>query len=118
VGVNALSAPPPTNQAHSMTMPTLTINIKRQYFAQILAIPRRKSIEYRDMSAYWLTRLAKVGSAPFRMRMLNGMAPPVPEATVIVTKVVLARQRRQIHLHLGRVIHTENWDRRKEVPMT
>ena len=30
----------------------------------------------------------KVGPAPFNLRMLNGMHPPVPEATVRVTKVV------------------------------
>ena len=62
--------------------PTLVVNIKRQFFAKILAVPRRKWIEYRDMSKYWERRLEKVGKSPFNLRLLNGMTPPVPEAIV------------------------------------
>ena len=40
------------------------------------------------MTDYWERRLEKVGKPPFILRLLNGMTPPVPEATVRVTKVV------------------------------
>jgi len=76
---------------------TLVVNIKRQFFAAILAQPRRKSIEYRDLTDYWESRLAKVGKAPFNLRLLNGMTPPVPEATVRVTKVVRKRVVRRLN---------------------
>jgi hypothetical protein len=94
--------------------PTLTMNIKREFFADILAQPRRKWIEYRDMSEYWERRLERVGKAPFNLRLLNGMTPPVPEATVRVTKVV--RRNKTIELHLGKVIAVKHWDRKKECP--
>jgi hypothetical protein len=96
--------------------PTLVVNIKREFFAAILALPRRKNIEYRDMTEYWETRLEKVGKPPFNMRMLNGMTPPVPEATVRVTKVVSRKSTQTIELHLGRVLEVKNWDRKKECP--
>ncbi len=89
-------------------------NIERKPFADILAIPRRKDIEYREKKDYWLLRLAKVGPAPFDLRLLNGMTPPVPEATVRVVKVVVTRN--EIRLHLGRVLEVKNWDRKRERP--
>ena len=52
--------------------PTLVVNIKREYFAAILAVPRRKRVEYRRMIHYWIRRLEYVGPAPFNLRMLNG----------------------------------------------
>lgn len=94
--------------------PTLVMNIKREYFAAILALPRRKAIEFRDNSSYWRLRLEKVGAAPFNLRLLNGMQPPVPEATVRVVKVV--RKAKQIQLHLGRVLEVRHWNRVKERP--
>ena len=57
----------------------LVMNIKRRFFADILAQPSRKRIEYRELSDYWLGRLEKVGREPFKLRLLNGMTPPVPE---------------------------------------
>lgn len=97
--------------------PTLVVNIKRQFFADILAVPRRKHIEYRDMSAYWERRLEKVGKPPFNIRILNGMTPPVPEATVRVTKVVRKTGSGIIELHLGEVVSVKHWDRRRECPI-
>jgi len=73
--------------------PTLIVNINRQYFADILAQPRRQHLEHREMKPYWERRLAKVGEPPFNLRLLNGMTPPVPEATVRVTKVVRGHPR-------------------------
>jgi hypothetical protein len=98
------------------TTPTLVVNIEREFFAAILAQPRRKSIEYRDMTDYWERRLENVGSPPFHLRLLNGMMPPIPEATVIVTKVFRRKSTKTIELHFGKVISVKNWDRKKEMP--
>ena len=95
---------------------TLVVNIKRQYFADILAQPCRKCIEYRAMSEYWERRLEKVGKAPFNLRLLNGMTPPVPEATVRVIKVVRRNSIKTIELHLVKVLSVKHWDRKKECP--
>lgn len=100
--------------ATKYSTPTLVVNIKRQFFADILALPCRKCIEYRDMSDYWERRLEKVGKPPFNLRLLNGMTPPVPEATVRVTKVVRRRSSNTIELHLGKVLSVEHWNRKKE----
>ena len=96
--------------------PTLVLNIKRQYFADILVIPRRKCVEYRSMSDYWKRRLQTVGKPPFNVRMLNGMTPPIPEATVRVLKVVPNKKTQEFELHLGRVLSVKHWDRKKERP--
>jgi hypothetical protein len=92
----------------------LVANIEREYFADLLAIPRRKHIEYRKASPYWKRRLAKVGPAPFDLRLLNGMRPPVPEATIRVLKVV--ERNGQLEFHLGRVLEVKHWDRKREEP--
>lgn len=94
----------------------LVMNIKREFFAAILSQPRRKSVEYRDLTNYWLNRIARVGPAPFNLRLLNGMSPPVPEATVRVEKVVMDKRSKLIELHLGKVIKTVHWDRKSENP--
>ena len=96
--------------------PTLVVNIKRPFFAAILAQPRRKGIEYRDMSDYWERRLEKVGKPPFNLRLINGMTPPMPEATVRVTKVIRKKSTKEIELHLGKVLSVKHWDRKKECP--
>jgi hypothetical protein len=98
-------------------MNLLVMNIKRDFFADILAIPKRKRIEYRDLTDYWLTRLEKVGPAPFKIRLLNGMLPPVPEAIIIVEKVVISKARQEIQFHLGRICKVEHWDRKTERPL-
>ena len=95
---------------------TLVMNIKREFFAAILSQPRRKAVEYRDLTNYWLNRLDRVGPAPFNLRLLNGMLPPVPEATVRVEKVVIDKGSNVIELHLGRVIDIVHWDRKSEQP--
>ena len=102
--------------ATKYSTPALVVNIKRQPFADILALPRRKHIEYRAMKEYWERRLEKVGKPPFNLRLLNGMTPPVPEATVRVTKVVRRKSTKTIELHLGKVLSVKHWDRRKECP--
>ena len=96
--------------------PTLVMNIQREFFADILARPTRKRIEYREMSDYWLRRLEKVGPPPFNLRLLNGMLPPVPEATVEVVRVEKDRAQGELRLHLGRVLEVKHWDRERECP--
>ena len=59
--------------ATKYSTPTLVVNIKRQFFAEILAKPPRKIVEYRKMKEYWERRLEKVGKPPFNLRLLNGM---------------------------------------------
>ena len=100
----------------SYATPTLVVNIKREFFAAILSQPRRKPIEYRDMTPYWLRRLEKVGLAPFNLRLLNGMQPPVPEATVRVVEVRRNSRKSKLEFHLGRVLEVRNWNRREEQP--
>jgi len=100
----------------SYETPTLVVNIKREFFAAILSQPHRKQIEYRDMTPYWLRRLEKVEPAPFNLRLLNGMRPPVPEATVRVVRVVRNTGTMILEFHLGRVLEVRNWNRRKEQP--
>lgn len=68
------------------------------------------------MIDYWESRLEKVGPAPFNLRLLNGMTPPVPEATVVVTKVIRKKSTKTIELHLGDVVEIHHWDRKKEIP--
>lgn len=86
---------------------TLTMNIEREFFASILSRPQRKNIEYRNMSEYWLTRLDKVGKPPFKLRLLNGILPPVPEATLIVTKVVKSKKKEELQFHLGKILEVK-----------
>ncbi len=94
--------------------PTLVINIKRKFFADILAQPRRKKVEYREMSKYRINRLEHVGKPPFQM--LNGMTPPVPEATILVTKVVKNKKTKEFEIHFGKILEVKNWNRKKEKP--
>ena len=100
----------------SSRLKTLVMNIKREHFASILAIPSRKNIEYRELSPYWKARLDKVGPAPFNLRLLNGMLPPVPEAILRVESFVLNHKNHEIELHLGDVVRVINWNRKLEIP--
>ena len=98
------------------TNQTLVMNIKREFFAAILTVPPRKTVEIREWKPYWENRLAKVGPAPFNLRLLNGMLPPVPEATVRVEKVTFDKKKQLILLHLAEVLEVKNWDREAERP--
>jgi hypothetical protein len=107
---------PLATETHELN--TLVMNIKREFFASILAIPSRKNIEYRELSPYWMSRLEKVGPAPFNLRLLNGMLPPVPEAIIRVERVEFNRNNNEIELHLGEVLQVTNWNRKLEIPAT
>ena len=96
-------------------MPRVTMNIKREFFAAIVA--GRKPIEYRDLSPYWETRFAEVGKGPFILHLRNGITHPIPTADVVVTELERDKRVGKFRLHLGDVICTTNWDRVKERPM-
>jgi len=46
------------------------MTIKRQFFAEILALPPRKKSEYREMKPHWDKRLKAVLNKPFKLRLL------------------------------------------------
>jgi hypothetical protein len=87
------------------------MNIKREFFARIVA--KEKRIEYRDQSPFWRRRIEPL-KTPFKLRLLNGMTHPVPEATVVVTRV--SRRGGGYQLHLGRVLDVRRWDGRAQKP--
>lgn len=89
-------------------MDTLTMNIKRKWFADIVTGTKR--IEYRATSKFWKRRIGPL-SVPFRLRLLNGMTHPIPEALVVVRRVTRARGEYQ--LHLGKVLRVRRWNRRR-----
>jgi hypothetical protein len=97
-------------------IPTVTMNIARRWFADILAIPRRKDIEYRNLSPFWERRFKSVGEGPFKLRLLNGMLPPVPEAIIMVDLLERDDGLGEFRLHLGRVLSVRYWDRKRECP--
>jgi hypothetical protein len=99
-------------------LPIVTMNIAREWFADILAIPCRKDVEYRVMSDYWVRRLAAVGDGPFLLRLLNGMLPPVPEALIMVDLLERDHENGEFRLHLGAVISVKHWDRKHECPVS
>jgi hypothetical protein len=94
-------------------MDTLTMNIERQFFAAI--VDGTKRIEYRKMKPYWKVRIEPM-KTPFKLRLLNGMTPPVPEAVVEVKRVTKHPAQREYRLHLGRVLRVQHWDRQTRKP--
>lgn len=94
-------------------MDTLTMNIERRYFAEIVAGTKR--IEYRRRSPFWKKRIEPL-TTPFRLRLLNGMTHPIPEAVVVVNRVTRDRQGREYRLHLGRILAVRRWDGRAQKP--
>jgi hypothetical protein len=98
-------------------LPTVTMNIERKWFAAILAIPCRHPIEYRKLSPFYESRFAAVGDGPFKLRLLNGMLPPVPEALIVVDHLERDEEEGEFRLHLGKVLSVKHWDRKKECPV-
>jgi len=94
-------------------MDTLTINIKREFFAAIVAGTKRT--EYRRLSNFWQRRIDPL-KAPFKLRLLNGMTHPIPEAVVVVTRVTRDPRAREYRLHLGRILSVRRWRRRAQKP--
>jgi hypothetical protein len=100
----------------SKQLAVVTMNIKRKWFAAILAVPPRKKIEYRQLKPYWERRLASVRKGPFKLRLLNGMLPPVPEAIIVVDRLQRSERDQEFRLHLGRILSVKHWDRANERP--
>lgn len=88
-------------------MNTLTANIQREWLSRIL--DGSKKIEYRDATEYWVPRLYKAGPPPFQLRLINGMRPDSPEATILVDKADIDLINAQIRFHLGKIIETAGW---------
>lgn len=87
-------------------MDTITTTIEREWLDQIIA--RTKKIEYREIKPYWEDRFQRA-KAPFRLRLRNGMTPPVPEATVLITKVVRNTRNGTFDLYIGKILEVKNW---------
>jgi len=96
-----------------LSLRVLTMNIGRRRFNAIVGGTKR--IEYRAMSPFWMRRIEPL-KAPFQLRLLNGMLPPVPEAIVEVTCVARNRTMSEYQLHLGKVLLVKNWDRKAGEP--
>ena len=94
-------------------MDTLTMNIRRRFFAEIVA--GTKEVEYRQRSKSWRRRIEPL-TAPFRLRLLNGMTHPVPEVLVVVRKVTSGRSPPEYQLHLGPVLAVKRWNRKTRRP--
>ena len=94
-------------------MDALTMNIRRRFFAEIVAGTRKTA--YRRKSPFW-TRCIGPLATPFRLRLLNGMTRPVPEATVIVKRVTLGRNPPEYRLHLGSILSVKRWNRKGRRP--
>lgn len=92
-------------------MKTLTVNIERQFFAAIVAGTKR--IEYREVKPFWKRRIEPL-KPPFKLRLLNGMREPIPEALVMVNRVT--RVDGEYRLHLGRILRVQRGDRRAQKP--
>ncbi len=91
-------------------MKTMTANIQREWLARI--IDGSKKIEYRDATDFWLNRLDRAGPPPFHLRLINGMRPDSPEATVVVNKVETDVMRNVLRFHLADVVSTTRWETR------
>lgn len=92
---------------------TLTMNIKRKWFAAILA--GAHPVEYRRMSPFWKARIEPL-KAPFKLRLLNGMIRPIPEALIVVERVRRDHAAQEYQLHLGKVLQVKHWDKKKQKP--
>lgn len=91
----------------------ITSTIRREPFRKIVA--REKTVEYRAIKPYWTRKLTLVRT-PFLLRIINGMTHPIPEATVVVTRLHKNTKLRQYELHLGPVRAVKHWDRRRGQP--
>jgi hypothetical protein len=85
-----------------------------EHRAQVLRghVAGTKRIEYRRRLPFWKKRIEPLTS-PFKLRLLNGMTHPIPEAVVMVTR---DRAGREYRLHLGRVVAVKRWGRRSHKP--
>lgn len=96
-------------------MDKLTTTICRETLTEIAA--GRQTVECREIKPYWDKRLARV-SAPFLLRMINGMSASAPEVTVEVERVTANRAKQRYEFRIARVVETRYWDLERERPAT
>lgn len=89
-------------------METLTTTIRQEPLRQIVA--RTKTTEYREIKPYWTRRFQAI-ECPFLLRLINGMRPKAPEATVVIRRVRKNRRTGYYELHIGAVREVRNWRR-------
>ena len=94
-------------------MDKITTTIKREWLREIAA--GRKPIEYREIKPYWTRRLSTI-TAPFLLRLINGMQSKAPEVTVLVRRIRRNVRSGHFELHLGRVVEVRHWDLKRERP--
>jgi hypothetical protein len=90
-------------------MNVVTANIQREWLARIVA--GSKKIEYRSANPYWLRRLWNAGPPPFQLRLINGMKPDSPEATVLVERMDIDLLLGSIRFHIKKVQSTTRWNK-------
>ena len=54
---------------------------------------------------------------PFKLRLLNGMNPSVPEVTVLIHRIARDRRAGKYLLHIKRVLGYKHWDKQRRKPM-
>jgi hypothetical protein len=89
-------------------MNTLTANIQREWLSRIISGFKR--IEYRDLTDFWLKKLAKVGAPPLHLRLINGMRADSPEALALVNRVDVDVFQGLIRFHIAKVLSTTRWN--------
>jgi hypothetical protein len=94
-------------------MDNITTTIKREFLEKIVA--GEKKVEYRENKPYWQKRLGRV-SAPFSMRLINGMTTQAPEVTVLIDRVREVKGKRRFVLRIATVLSYKNWDKRRRCP--
>jgi hypothetical protein len=81
-------------------MDKITTTIREEPLRQIVAGTKR--IEYGAIKPYWTRRLQSV-SRPFLLRLIDGMRPQAPEATLLINEVRRNQQAVYYELHIGAV---------------
>lgn len=92
-------------------MNRITTTIKREWLAAIVA--GTKTIEYRVRNSYWNKRLATI-PLPFELRLINGMNKPIPEVTVLISKIT--RTRHEYELHIDKILNVKRWNAKQRCP--
>ncbi|MGA7292301.1 MAG: hypothetical protein WBW53_09815 [Terriglobales bacterium] len=95
------------------TFDRITTIVEREWLADIIA--GTKKIEDRQIKPYWTRRFASV-SVPFELRLLNGMNPAVPEATVLIHRITKDRRAGEYQLRIRKVLGFKHWDNQRQKP--
>jgi hypothetical protein len=103
---------------HMHTLSASTVRIvsfaSRENFSAILAIPRRKQVEYRVRNIYWKRRLLNPSNRPIELRLMCPSLKPIPEALISINEIFENEALNLFELRLGNLISLKNWNRRIE----